>query len=199
MNTCASKDGARRAQNCAVFASVCIVVFMQLVAMCSRLFRLCVKTDALFRNHLCIVKMFVNIRCRIYSLVDQSFTLSFCPPSGWKLNTLLVKHRNTKWASLTLHLHAGSGTELFCPGRSDFLGIQQISYSVIPELFLKNIFLSCIWNGFTRCLPLVRRQTIIQRPPESQYSLLVAQALHGCPIARPQLLVLTDTIFLTAI
>ena len=29
MNTCASTDGARRAQNCAVFASVCIVVFMQ--------------------------------------------------------------------------------------------------------------------------------------------------------------------------
>ena len=26
MNTCASTDGARRAQNCAVFASVCIVV-----------------------------------------------------------------------------------------------------------------------------------------------------------------------------
>ena len=31
MNTCASTDGARRAQNCAVFASVCIVVFMQLL------------------------------------------------------------------------------------------------------------------------------------------------------------------------
>ena len=26
MNTCASTDGARRAQNCAMFASVCIVV-----------------------------------------------------------------------------------------------------------------------------------------------------------------------------
>ena len=37
MHECsASKDGAQRAQNCAVFTSVCIVVIMQLVAMCSR-------------------------------------------------------------------------------------------------------------------------------------------------------------------
>ena len=48
MNTCASTDGARRAQNCAMFASVCIVVFMQLVAMCSRLLKLCVKMYAVF-------------------------------------------------------------------------------------------------------------------------------------------------------
>ena len=31
MNTCASTDGARRAQNCAMFASVCIVVFHAIV------------------------------------------------------------------------------------------------------------------------------------------------------------------------
>ena len=31
MNTCASTDGARRAQNCAMFASVCIVVFIAIV------------------------------------------------------------------------------------------------------------------------------------------------------------------------
>ena len=51
MNTCASTDGARRAQNCAVFASVCIVVFMQLVTVCSRLLKLCVKMYAVFRSH----------------------------------------------------------------------------------------------------------------------------------------------------
>ena len=47
----ASKDGAQRAQNCAVFTSVCIVVFMQLFAMCSRLLKLCVKMYAVFRSH----------------------------------------------------------------------------------------------------------------------------------------------------
>ena len=57
MNTCASTDGARRAQNCAMFASVCIVVFMQLVAMCSRLLKLCVKMYALFRSLLCIINV----------------------------------------------------------------------------------------------------------------------------------------------
>ena len=51
MNTCASTDGARRAQNCAMFASVCIVVFMQLFAMCSRLLKLCVKMYAVCRSH----------------------------------------------------------------------------------------------------------------------------------------------------
>ena len=47
----ASTDGAQRAQNYAVFTSVCIVVFMQLVAMCSRLLKLCVKMYVVFRNH----------------------------------------------------------------------------------------------------------------------------------------------------
>ena len=55
INTCASTDGARRAQNCAMFAPVCIVVFMQLFAMCSRLFKLCVRMYAVCRSHLCIV------------------------------------------------------------------------------------------------------------------------------------------------
>ena len=49
----ASKDGAQRTQNYALFASVCIVVFMQLVAMCSRLLKLCVKMYAVFRS-LCV-------------------------------------------------------------------------------------------------------------------------------------------------
>ena len=53
MNTCASTDGARRAQNCAVFASVCIVVFMQLVTVRSGLLKLCVKIYAVFRS-LCV-------------------------------------------------------------------------------------------------------------------------------------------------
>ena len=44
MHECnASKDGAQRAQNYAVFTSVCIVVFMQLFTMRSRLLKLCVK------------------------------------------------------------------------------------------------------------------------------------------------------------
>ena len=49
----AFKDGAQRAQNYAVFTSVCTVVFMQLVAMCSRLLKLCVKMYAVFRS-LCV-------------------------------------------------------------------------------------------------------------------------------------------------
>ena len=53
MNICASQDGARRAQNCAVFASVCIVVFMQLVTVRSMLLKLCVKIYAVFRS-LCV-------------------------------------------------------------------------------------------------------------------------------------------------
>ena len=57
MNTCASTDGARRAQNCAMFASVCIVVFMPLFAMCSSMFKLCVSMYAVCRSHLCIVNV----------------------------------------------------------------------------------------------------------------------------------------------
>ena len=68
MNTCASTDGARRAQNCAMFASVCIVVFMPLFAMCSSMFKLCVRMYAVCRSHLCIVKCSLNVRCRIHSL-----------------------------------------------------------------------------------------------------------------------------------
>ena len=49
----ASTDGAQRAQNYAVFTSVCIVVFMQLITVRSRLFRLCVKIYAVFRS-LCV-------------------------------------------------------------------------------------------------------------------------------------------------
>ena len=63
MNTCASTDGARRAQNCATFASVCVVVFMPLFAMCSSMFKLCVRMYAVCRS-----QMFVNMRCRIHSL-----------------------------------------------------------------------------------------------------------------------------------
>ena len=57
MNTCASTDGARRAQNCAMFASVCIVVSMSLFAMCSSMFKLCVRMYAVCRSHLCIVNV----------------------------------------------------------------------------------------------------------------------------------------------
>ena len=57
MNTCASTDGARRAQNCAMFASVCVVVFMPLFAMCSSMFKLCVRMYAGCRSHLCIVNV----------------------------------------------------------------------------------------------------------------------------------------------
>ena len=57
VNTCASTDGARRAQNCAMFASVCVVVFMPLFAMCSSMFKLCVRMYAVWRSHLCIVNV----------------------------------------------------------------------------------------------------------------------------------------------
>ena len=69
---CASTDGARRAQNCALYTSVCfvvsvplfaIVVSVPLFAMCSRLFMLCVRMYAVCRS-----QMFVNMRCRIHSL-----------------------------------------------------------------------------------------------------------------------------------
>ena len=67
VNTCASTDGARRAQNCAVFTSVCFVVSVQLFAMCSRLFMLCVRMYAVCRS-LLYHKMFVNIRCKMYCI-----------------------------------------------------------------------------------------------------------------------------------
>ena len=63
VNTCASTDGARRAQNCALYTSVCFVVSVPLFAMCSRLFMSCVKMYAVCRS-----QMFVNMRCRIHSL-----------------------------------------------------------------------------------------------------------------------------------
>ena len=54
---CASTDGARRAQNCALYTSLCFVVSVPLFAMWSRL-----------RFAVCRSQMFVNMRCRIYSL-----------------------------------------------------------------------------------------------------------------------------------
>ena len=54
---CASTDGARRAQNCALYTSVCFVVSVPLFAMWSRLFM-----------SVCRSQMFVNMRCRIHSL-----------------------------------------------------------------------------------------------------------------------------------
>ena len=63
---CASTDGARRAQNCALYTSVCFVVSVPLFAMCSRLFMLCVRMYAVCRS-----QMFVNMRCRIHSLYKK--------------------------------------------------------------------------------------------------------------------------------
>ena len=93
VNTCASTDGARRAQNCALYTSVCSVVSVPLFAMCSRLFMLCVRMYAVCRS-----QMFVNMRCRIHSLYRLSVTsskhsgmsrkrssearLPYCPPSS---------------------------------------------------------------------------------------------------------------------
>ena len=54
---CASTDGARRAQNCALYTSVCFVVSVPLFAMWFRLFM-----------SVCRSQMFVNMRCRIHSL-----------------------------------------------------------------------------------------------------------------------------------
>ena len=54
---CASTDGARRAQNCALYTSVCFVVFVSLFAMCSSMFKLCVKMYAVCRSLLCIVNV----------------------------------------------------------------------------------------------------------------------------------------------
>ena len=54
---CASTDGARRAQNCALYTSVCFVVSVPLFAMWSRLFM-----------SVCRSQMFVNMRCKIHSL-----------------------------------------------------------------------------------------------------------------------------------
>ena len=54
---CASTDGARRAQNCALYTSVCFVVFVPLFAMCSSMFMLCVRMYAVCRSHLCIVNV----------------------------------------------------------------------------------------------------------------------------------------------
>ena len=62
---CASTDGARRAQNCALHTSVCFVVSVPLFAMWSRLrFAVC-------RSH-----MFVNMRCRIHSLYTLCVVVS---------------------------------------------------------------------------------------------------------------------------
>ena len=54
---CASTDGARRAQNCALYRSVCFVVSVPLFAMWFRLFM-----------SICRSQMFVNMRCRVHSL-----------------------------------------------------------------------------------------------------------------------------------
>ena len=54
---CASTDGARRAQNCALYTSVCFVVSVPLFAMCSRLFMLSVKMYAVCRSQLCTVNV----------------------------------------------------------------------------------------------------------------------------------------------
>ena len=66
---CASTDGARRAQNCALYTSVCFVVSVPLFAMWFRLFM-----------SVCRSQMFVNMRCRIHSLykIDHVYVGGFC-------------------------------------------------------------------------------------------------------------------------
>ena len=54
---CASTDGARRAQNCVLYASVCVMVSVPLFAMWSKMFM-----------SVCRSQMFVNMRCKIHSL-----------------------------------------------------------------------------------------------------------------------------------
>ena len=54
---CASTGGARRAQNCALLASVCFVVFVSLIAMCSSMFMSCVKVYAVPYPYLCIINV----------------------------------------------------------------------------------------------------------------------------------------------
>ena len=58
MNACTTThlNAAHRAQWCAVVTSVWVKAFMQLFAMRSRLFKLCVRMYAVCRSHLCIVK-----------------------------------------------------------------------------------------------------------------------------------------------
>ena len=63
---CASTDGARRAQNCALYTSVCFVVSVPLFAMWFRLFM------SVYRS-----QMFVNMRCRVHSLYKGSSKTPF--------------------------------------------------------------------------------------------------------------------------
>ena len=84
VNTCASTDGARRAQNCALYTSVCFVLSVPLFAMCSRLFMLCVRMYAVCRSHLCIVNV------REYEVQD-TFPLHKSPRSGLVGRILLVE------------------------------------------------------------------------------------------------------------
>ena len=67
---CASTDGARRAQNCALYTSVCFAVSVPLFAMWFRLFM-----------SVCRSQMFVNMGCRITFL--YTFRLL-----GWMVSPL---------------------------------------------------------------------------------------------------------------
>ena len=44
---CASTGGAQRAQYCVLYASVCVMVFLLFIAVCSSVMLLCVKVYAL--------------------------------------------------------------------------------------------------------------------------------------------------------
>ena len=91
---CASTDGARRAQNCALYTSVCFVVSVPLFAMCSRLFM-----------SVCRSQMFVNMRCRIHSLyifhsAYCSLSNPICSRSVWCRRTIIPGKIFTSFAKV---------------------------------------------------------------------------------------------------
>ena len=88
---CVSTDGARRAQNCALYTSVCFVVSVPLFAMCSKLFM------SMCRSH-----VFVNMKCKIHSLCmirNVSLTnhqSTIVPGNGLKPSTMVLKRVTQK-------------------------------------------------------------------------------------------------------
>ena len=113
---CASTDGARRAQNCALYTSVCFLVSVPLFAMCSRLFMLCVRMYAVYRS-----QVFVNMRCRIHSLYQkrkhhlQRDHLLTCPGNS-------SQFCDDSWYPFHLMFQWVAPVETICSGMSSRLG-----------------------------------------------------------------------------
>ena len=139
---CASTDGARRAQNCALYTSVCFVVSVPLFAMCSRLFM-----------SVCRSQMFVNMRCRMHSLYTCEPCDVFRSPQCSPTASLLLLKFCTLSVLVSLLVHRVERNHFLCRGPL---------FLHSPLLFA---FVRVCVPTLVRSIPIPRHNSALKSPP----------------------------------